>query len=50
MELDERELTTLIEQSDDLHADAMSATRESLAEMVDLAHEDRAAFAGPPGG
>jgi hypothetical protein len=42
MATDERELSNLIEHSDDLHSDAMRATNASLSEMVELGHEERA--------
>ena len=54
MSIDERELGSLLEQSQDLHSDAMTNTRAQLDELVDLAHErgavdpdpaDSAAFA-----
>lgn len=38
----DRELDLLIEQSQDLHADAMAKSRESLAELVETGHERRA--------
>ena len=40
---DEGAFEQLLEESDDLHADAMRSTRESLTEMVELGHERRAA-------
>jgi hypothetical protein len=42
MHLNERQLGLLIEESDDLHADAMRAAREPLAELVE-SHGERAA-------
>jgi hypothetical protein len=52
MSIDERELGSLLEQSQDLHADAMTNTRAQLDELVDAAHdrpdadpEEAAAFA-----
>jgi len=42
MPLDDHELTELVEQSQDLHVDAMRATRESLDELVELGQERRA--------
>lgn len=38
----DRDLDLLIEQSQDLHADAMARSRESLAELVEVGHERRA--------
>ena len=38
----DREFDQLIEQSQDLHADAMVATRDSLDELVEVGHERRA--------
>ena len=38
----DRELDLLIEQSQDLHSDAMTQTRESLSELVELGQEQRA--------
>jgi hypothetical protein len=38
----DRDFDLLIEQSQDLHTDAMSATNESLAELVELGQERRA--------
>lgn len=38
----DRELDLLIEQSQDLHADAMTQTRDSLAELVETGRERRA--------
>jgi hypothetical protein len=42
MPLDERALGALIEQSDDLHLDAMRATVEPLDELTELGREQRA--------
>jgi hypothetical protein len=42
MHLDDRALGELVEQSQDLHEDAMKATRENLDELVELGHERRA--------
>ncbi|MDE3203124.1 MAG: ferritin-like domain-containing protein [Acidobacteriota bacterium] len=39
---DDRELDLLIEQSQDIHSDAMAKSRESLAELVEVGHETRA--------
>ncbi len=41
MKVNERELEGLIEQSQDLHADAMVATQDPLDELVELGHERR---------
>jgi hypothetical protein len=38
----DREFDLLIEQSQDLHSDAMASTNESLAELVETGHERRA--------
>jgi hypothetical protein len=40
MAIDDSRLRGLLEQSDDLHSDAMKATRVELDEYVELAHED----------
>ena len=40
MALDDTRLRTLLEQSDDLHTDAMATTRVALDEYVEVAHED----------
>jgi len=42
MPIDDRALDELVEQSQDLHSDAMRATDDSLAELVELGHEQRA--------
>ena len=42
MPIDDTRLRDLLEQSQDLHADAMATTHESLDELVDLAHESTA--------
>lgn len=42
MSYDERALASLMEQSQDLQADAMRATEEPLAELVERGHEQRA--------
>ncbi len=42
MPLDDQALGDLVEQSQDLHVDAMRATKESLEEIVDLGQEARA--------
>ncbi len=42
MAIDDHALEGLIEDSKDLQSDAMSSTRASLAEMVDLGHDRRA--------
>ncbi|MHB8592739.1 MAG: ferritin-like domain-containing protein [Acidimicrobiales bacterium] len=47
-EVDEAMLAPLLEESQDMHADSMSATRESLSEMVDVGHERRASGASDP--
>ncbi|MDA8291631.1 MAG: ferritin-like domain-containing protein [Actinomycetota bacterium] len=50
MEYDERALGELIERSEDVHADAMRAGREQLADLVELGLESRSrdgAGAGP---
>ena len=39
MEIDETALNGLIEQSRDTHADAQRATREPLADLVDLGRQ-----------
>lgn len=41
MPLDDQALGELVEQSEDLHVDAMRATQESLEEVVELGHERR---------
>lgn len=41
MSLDERALSALVEESQDLHVDAMRSTRDSLAELVDLGRDQR---------
>ncbi len=40
--LDDRALTGLLEESQDIQSDAMAATTEPLAQMVELGHERRA--------
>jgi bacterioferritin (cytochrome b1) len=40
-EIDEAVLSPLLEQSQDLHADSMVSSRESLDEMVEIGHERR---------
>lgn len=42
MPLDDQALGELVEQSQDLHVDAMRSTRDSLDELVELGHERRA--------
>ncbi len=42
LEIDERALSPLLEQSQDLHADSMVMTRDSLDEMVEIGNERRA--------
>jgi hypothetical protein len=42
MPIDDRALGALIEQSDDLHSDAMRATAEPLAELTELGREKQA--------
>ena len=39
MSIDERALDSLLEQSQDLHADAMASTHTQLDELVEVAHE-----------
>src|SRR4029079_15459306 len=39
MSVDDRAFAELIEESDDLHHDAMRETRTSLAEMVEVLHD-----------
>ncbi len=41
MAIDDVRLRDLLEQSQDLHSDAMSTTRASLDELVDLGHDER---------
>ena len=41
VDVDTEALTPLLEESQDLHADSMVATTESLDEMVELGHESR---------
>lgn len=41
MPIDDRALNGLVEQSQDLHTDAMRATRTSLDELIELGHEQR---------
>jgi hypothetical protein len=41
MSIDEPQLRDLIEESEDLHSDAMTLTRNSLDEFVELGHESR---------
>jgi rubrerythrin len=41
MAIDDLRLRDLLEQSQDLHSDAMSTTRTSLDEIVELGHEER---------
>ena len=41
MSIDETRLRDLLEQSQDLHADAMTATTSSLDELVEIGHDDR---------
>lgn len=48
MPLDDQALGELVEQSQDLHVDAMRATRESLEEIVELGHEQRAHGSADP--
>ncbi len=43
MSIDEKALAELLVESQDLHSDAMRSGRESLAAMVELGHERRAA-------
>jgi rubrerythrin len=45
VDVDTKALTPLLEQSQDLHADSMVTTTESLHEMVELGHESRSARA-----
>jgi len=42
MPIDDRALGDLVEQSQDLHSDAMRATEDSLDELVELGHQQRA--------
>jgi hypothetical protein len=42
VDVDTQTLAPLLEQSQDMHADSMAATTESLTEMVELGHEQRA--------
>jgi hypothetical protein len=42
MPIDDRELGTLLEQSEDLHADSMRHNRVALDDLVDISHADRA--------
>ena len=42
MSIDDRALGQLVEQSQDLHADAMRSNADSLDEMVELGHQQRA--------
>jgi len=49
MSIDDRQLRVLIEESQDLHSDAMPTTRTSLDELVERGHESgSAAAAGEP--
>jgi hypothetical protein len=41
MTIDDRGIHTLLEQSQDLHSDAMTTTKEQLDELVELSHERR---------
>jgi len=41
MTIDDRGIRTLLEQSQDLHSDAMTTTKNQLAELVELSHEQR---------
>ncbi len=41
MALDDRTLRGLLEQSQDVHSDAMARTNEMLDELVDVGHDDR---------
>ena len=41
MAIDDVRLRDLLEQSQDLHSDAMTTTRTSLDELVELGHEER---------
>lgn len=50
MNVDEHTLETLIEESEDLHHDAMVATREPLDELVELGHEQRSSGLEPEEG
>lgn len=49
MPIDDPRLRDLLEQSQDLHHDAMRATHTSLDELVELGHDDRRAGAGTHG-
>lgn len=48
MEVDETALSSLIEQSQDTHSDAIRAAREPLRDMVDLGHDARSRKALDP--
>ena len=48
-EIDQAALFPLLEESQDLHADSMAATRESLDEMVEIGHELRSSNQIDPG-
>src|SRR5947209_15175223 len=48
MTYDERALSLLLESSQDLHSDAMRATEEPLAALVELGQEQRARSAPDP--
>ena len=41
MTIDDRGIRALLEQSQDLHSDAMTTTKEQLDELVELTHEQR---------
>jgi hypothetical protein len=45
MSIDEHELGSLIEQSQDLHSDAMKVTRENLTELVEVVRQEPASDA-----
>ncbi|MET0420647.1 MAG: ferritin-like domain-containing protein [Acidimicrobiia bacterium] len=46
MSLDDQRLGELLEQSQDLHSDAMRVTHDELDELVELAHDERRAGGG----
>jgi hypothetical protein len=48
LDLDETAFASLLEQSQDLHSDAMRATRTALDEVVEVGHEQRAAGGEDP--
>ena len=42
MAIDDRELGSVLEQSEDLHADSTRHNRVALADLVDIGRDDRA--------